>query len=225
MYVPDFKPVRCSTDHLSARNRIPAWRDFFGLWLQRAELAPLLDGLDEAALRRRVTPDSAVLQYLVGYARFLDGQQELADGGLARAAAAHVRDLLVLLLGASGGAAVDAEGRGPRAARLRAIKRYVADNLGHRGLTVGAVAARHRVAPRYVQRLFAREGTTFSEYVLNERLARAFRVLIDPANVERTVSDVALDAGFGDVSYFNRRFRRRYGVRPSDVRPAEPLEA
>ena len=26
-----------------------------------------------------------------------------------------------------------------------------------------------------------------------------------------------LEAGFGDVSYFNRRFRRRYGLRPSDV--------
>jgi AraC-like DNA-binding protein len=29
---------------------------------------------------------------------------------------------------------------------------------------------------------------------------------------------IAYDCGFGDVSYFNRVFRRRYGAAPSDVR-------
>ncbi|HEY7458682.1 MAG TPA: helix-turn-helix transcriptional regulator [Xanthobacteraceae bacterium] len=74
------------------------------------------------------------------------------------------------------------------------------------------------MTPRYVQLLFEREGTTFSEYVLNKRLARAHRMLADPRYVTWTVTDVALEAGFGDVSYFNRRFRRRYGARPTDVR-------
>lgn len=91
-------------------------------------------------------------------------------------------------------------------------------NLDNGRLSVGAVAARHRVTPRYVQLLFEREGTTFSEYVLNKRLARAHRMLADPRYVTWTVTDVALEAGFGDVSYFNRRFRRRYGARPTDVR-------
>jgi len=40
-------------------------------------------------------------------------------------------------------------------------------------LSVGAVARRHRVTARYVQKLFEREGTTFSEYVLGQRLACA----------------------------------------------------
>jgi len=31
---------------------------------------------------------------------------------------------------------------------------------------------------------------------------------------------VAFDAGFGDLSYFNRVFRRRFGATPSDVRAA-----
>jgi AraC-like DNA-binding protein len=31
---------------------------------------------------------------------------------------------------------------------------------------------------------------------------------------------VAYEAGFGDLSYFNRTFRRRYGATPSDVREA-----
>jgi AraC-like DNA-binding protein len=36
------------------------------------------------------------------------------------------------------------------------------------------------------------------------------------------VSSVAFEVGFGDLSYFNRTFRRRFGATPSDVRAARP---
>ena len=39
-----------------------------------------------------------------------------------------------------------------------------------------------------------------------------------------TVSSIAYDLGFGDVSYFNRVFRRLYGATPSDVREAARRE-
>lgn len=188
------------------------------LHVHRAELAPLVTNLDPAAVLRLVPPDSEALQYLLGYIRFLQDRGTTMNEDLARAAAVHVRDLFALVLGATRDGTVLAEGRGLRAARLQAIKRHIADNLGAGRLTVGEVAARHRVAPRYVQRLFESEGTTFSEYVLNERLALAFRKLADPAHASWTVSAIALDAGFGDVSYFNRCFRRRFGMRPSDAR-------
>ena len=32
------------------------------------------------------------------------------------------------------------------------------------------------------------------------------------------ISEIAYDSGFGDLSYFNRRFRRLYGLTPRDVR-------
>jgi AraC-like DNA-binding protein len=34
------------------------------------------------------------------------------------------------------------------------------------------------------------------------------------------IATIALDAGFGDLSYFNRTFRRRFGVAPSELRAA-----
>jgi len=51
------------------------------------------------------------------------------------------------------------------------------------------------------------------------RLALAYRKLRSHRFSARTISSVAHDAGFGDLSYFNRTFRRRYGIAPSDARP------
>jgi AraC-like DNA-binding protein/DNA-binding CsgD family transcriptional regulator len=195
----------------------PSAMRFRHLWFPRAELAPLVADLDAAVLRR-VTPDSDALQYLLGYVRLLEEQHALADSRVATMAAVHVRDLFALLLGATRDAAVLAEGRGLRGARLHAIKRYVNDNVSNCGLSASAVAASHRLTPRYVQRLFEEEGTTFTEYVLNQRLARAREMLADSTFADRTVSAIALESGFADVSYFNRIFRRRHGMRPLDVR-------
>jgi len=54
--------------------------------------------------------------------------------------------------------------------------------------------------------------------VLGLRLARAHRMLTDPRFAAWTIKAVAYELGFGDRSYFNRAFRRRYGVSPSDLR-------
>jgi AraC-like DNA-binding protein len=37
---------------------------------------------------------------------------------------------------------------------------------------------------------------------------------------ERSIGALAFEAGFGDLSYFHRIFRRRFGTSPSDVRAA-----
>jgi AraC-like DNA-binding protein len=43
-------------------------------------------------------------------------------------------------------------------------------------------------------------------------------MLCEPRSGEKQVSAVAYDVGFGDLSYFNRCFRRLYGATPMDVR-------
>jgi AraC-like DNA-binding protein len=57
--------------------------------------------------------------------------------------------------------------------------------------------------------------------VLSQRLARAYRRLSDPRRANEKISTIAYDAGFADLSYFNRAFRRCYGVSPSDIRAAK----
>jgi AraC-like DNA-binding protein len=39
------------------------------------------------------------------------------------------------------------------------------------------------------------------------------------------ISAIAQDAGFGDLSYFNRSFRKRFGITPSEWRDARPVLA
>jgi AraC-like DNA-binding protein len=115
-------------------------------------------------------------------------------------------------------AAEIAMSRGVRIVLLRAIKADIATLLEQPNLSVTTIAARHRIKSRWVQGSFESEGTTFSEYVLAQRLGRAHRLLTDPNHAHKKISCIALDTGFGDLSYFNRAFRRRHGMTPSDLR-------
>jgi AraC-like DNA-binding protein len=110
-----------------------------------------------------------------------------------------------------------------RAARLHAAKNYIREHLDRPDLSVDQVATAIGVRRRYVQSLFESEGTSFSRYVLDERLARAYRLLTHPALRHHSIAQLAFDCGFGDLSYFNRTFRRRYGATPSDIRAATEM--
>ncbi|MGH7067950.1 MAG: helix-turn-helix domain-containing protein, partial [Acetobacteraceae bacterium] len=63
-------------------------------------------------------------------------------------------------------------------------------------------------------------GLVFSRFILDQRVSRAHRMLTDPRRAQRNISSLAFETGFGDLSYFNRVFRRRYGATPSEVRRA-----
>jgi AraC-like DNA-binding protein len=65
-------------------------------------------------------------------------------------------------------------------------------------------------------RVFKRvTGMTPHQYVIAVRLSRAASAL---ARSRRPVLEIALDAGFNDLSMFNRRFRETYGVAPLGYR-------
>lgn len=132
--------------------------------------------------------------------------------------AQHLIDLVALALGAGRDETELAKGRGLAAARFEAIKADILARLGEGDLTLAGVAQRHRASPRYVQILFERDSTTFSQFVLEQRLIRAARLLRNPLHSARKISDIAHMSGFNDVSYFHRCFRRRFGATPADVR-------
>ena len=192
---------------------------FVSFRVPRATLQPMLGDLD-AFLIRTIPCDTVALRLLSAYAGLVNEFDATARPEMRNLIATHFHDLISLALGATRDAAQTARGRGVRAARLRAIKSDVLANLGDAALSIEAVARRHGITPRYLGMLFAGEETSFSQFVLAGRLERAHRMLRDPRFLDRQVSAIALACGFGDLSYFNRAFRRRYGATPSDVRAA-----
>lgn len=104
------------------------------------------------------------------------------------------------------------------AARLNAIKSDIEAYLEDQALNASQIALRHGISIRYLQKLFEGEGETFSEFVLQRRLDRAMRRLQSPDEQGRSISEIAFDVGFGDLSYFNRTFRRRFDTSPRLVR-------
>lgn len=196
---------------------LPCGVHFLSLQMRRTALAPFVANLNDAILRP-IPPKIETLQYLIGYVRFLQEAPTLSDPDIARTTATHICDLVALALGSVEERAHLAKQRGLRAARMTAIKKFIATNSSDYGLTLEAVAARHRLTPRYVQRLFESDGLTFTKFLLNQRLSRARGMLADPCYAKWSVSAIAFRVGFSDVSYFNRCFRRFYGATPSDIR-------
>jgi AraC-like DNA-binding protein len=187
------------------------------LRLPKAGLAPLVDRLDDG-WARRIPREVPALRLLCSYLTLAWDDQAQAGPDVQRSVVTHVYDLLALMMGATRDTTAIAQARGLAAARLHTIKQDIDSHLAAPDLSVAALAVRHRCTERSVQRLFEQEGTTFTEYVLEHRLARAHRLLGDPGRHGDKISAVAFDCGFGDLSYFNRVFRRRYGAAPSEVR-------
>ena len=134
--------------------------------------------------------------------------------------ATHILDLVAVALGATRDAGELANRRGVRAARLYAIKEDAVRNLANPAITAEWLAQQHGLSASYIRKLFEAHGTTLSEFLLEARLAYAYRQLGDPRFGGRQVSAIAFEAGFSDLSYFNRTFRRRYGCTPSDTKAA-----
>jgi AraC-like DNA-binding protein len=132
--------------------------------------------------------------------------------------AQHLVDLVALLF-TSRAEGLEGPGEPGRAsAQLDLIRADVLRDLGNPALVLANLVRRHGLSERQAQRLFERSGNTFTEFVLEQRLLLARKLVTDPAHRHRKISDIAHMSGFSDLSYFNRAFRKRFGVSPTEIR-------
>jgi len=92
------------------------------------------------------------------------------------------------------------------------------DAHAHETIDLEDAATEAGLSPFHFLRVFANVlGVTPHQYLVRCRLRRAASLL---AGGERSITDVALDVGFGDLSNFVRTFRRAAGVSPGRFRRA-----
>lgn len=174
--------------------------------------------MDRAA--RRVPRSNDALRLLQSYVAALD-RLPGTEGGVATTASRHIADLVHLVASLTPGeTASDVAQHHPR---LAAALSYIETHFKEFDLSEARVARQQGISTRYLQMLFEKSGLSFTSFVSELRLSYAFRLLTDPGFGDRSILDIAHDAGFADISHFNRCFKRRYGATPSAIRSAKDV--
>jgi AraC-like DNA-binding protein len=163
---------------------------------------------------RPLQANPRILGYLIRCTDTMLASGDLHDPALAGNIGNHLFDLVATLLGPSRDAADVAARRGLRTARLKAILAEIDRHFSDPNLNGNTIASRHGISRRMVERLMEEHGEKVSQAILRRRLAEALAMLRDPAARHLRISDVANACGFGDLSHFNRSFKRQFGEAP-----------
>ncbi|AEI40710.1 helix-turn-helix domain-containing protein [Paenibacillus mucilaginosus] len=98
---------------------------------------------------------------------------------------------------------------------IRAAKAFIEANYMYE-LHLTMLAERFNYNPSYFSELFkAKVGKTFIQYVTEVRMAQALKLLEES---ELSLWDIAELTGFSNPSYFSSKFKKMYGVTPSEYR-------
>jgi AraC-like DNA-binding protein len=168
----------------------------------------------DAYSARPVHANPRILSYLISYTDAVLASGDLRDPVLATNIGNHMFDLAATLLGPSRDAAEIAAKRGLRTARLKAILAEIDRHFSDPNFSAQTIAARHGLSRRNVERLMEEHGETVSRAVLRRRLAEAAAMLSDPAMRHMRIGEIAFACGFGELSHFNRSFKREFGESP-----------
>lgn len=195
----------CSHEH-GVGDRCISFHFEPGYWESIVSEVP---GARSAALQRPHVPP---VPALIPFVARLAAAGECGDAG-------ELEELGLAFAGAT--AAVLADGRPGGQPSQRDRKRIAQsvrriESQAGQPLALSVLALDAAMSPYHFLRTFRRVvGMTPYQFVLRTRLHRAaIRLRLSDA----PVSDIALDAGFNDLSTFNRRFRRLMGTSPGAYR-------
>ena len=127
-------------------------------------------------------------------------------------ARAILSELLLILYRAGLAASTDATASGYR---LSEIIDYIESSYSE-DLSLTHLAKRAGYSPSHFSRLFSGEvGMPLSEYINRARVRKACMLL---RRDDRSVSDIAFDVGYNNISFFNRYFRKLMNMSPREYR-------
>ncbi len=107
--------------------------------------------------------------------------------------------------------------QGTEDGRMQQVFRYIDENFSG-NISLSVLAEQMYLSPSTLSRLFKKNtGVYFAEYILQMRLDYARQALLD---ADDSITRIAVDSGFSNLSTFNRVFKERFGVSPSEYRRA-----
>ncbi len=102
---------------------------------------------------------------------------------------------------------------------LDRVRRYVEDNLDNAEANVDDMALAAAASRSTLnRRLRAQLGITAAQLLIEARMQRARQLLTCEDAGKYSISEIADMCGYGDVHYFQRVFKKRFGMNPSDFR-------
>jgi AraC-like DNA-binding protein len=210
------RPVVPMTGPLSARTpRSPG-----AIRALAAPPRPAEPGIDAAAqIAPLWTATCKLLRSLKSYRNALENGQVALTGTVTAAMTGHIVDLAALLAEAKVNLR-EFRGTSVKSVRTAAALDYIGRSFSRQGLNLLDVARAQGISARYLQLLLDEAGTSFTAALNKARLDEAHVLLSVEACRERRIADIALEIGYSDISYFNRQFRLRFGMSPSEVRAA-----
>src|SRR5689334_24986292 len=129
-------------------------------------------------------------------------QPDAIPATASKSVANMIAELVALSLGGNANARELSAVRGSaRTALLNSILKFIDANLQNPALSVEAASCRFGISPRYLHRVFESAELSFGEHVRNRRLQFCATELCRLP--DRSIAEIALSCGFGDVSHFN----------------------
>jgi AraC-like DNA-binding protein len=101
---------------------------------------------------------------------------------------------------------------------------FCRQNLHFPGLSPQFVAEHFGLSVRTLHLRFKEIEQTFGRWLLETRLDACSKALKDPLQRTRNISEIAYSCGFNDLSHFNKNFRARFNMTPSQWRH-EPVKS
>jgi AraC family transcriptional regulator, positive regulator of tynA and feaB len=169
-------------------------------WLRKMPLRKIASGSLYADLARR-----HLLQLASGHPSLQESEASLLTENLCNLLAlASARDIPVDALRPE--------------LQIEALLAFCRQNLSDPDLSPRMVAERFGISVRTLHLRFERLGETFGRWLLDNRLEACGKALRDPHQRAAGISEIAYRWGFNDLSHFNKAFRARFGMTPSEWR-------
>ena len=104
---------------------------------------------------------------------------------------------------------------------LARLEKLMADGVFlDQGLTIGELAKRMNMPEHRLRRLINQElgYRNFAAFINDHRIEEAKRRLSEPDTAREQITSLAFDLGYASLAPFNRAFRERIGMSPSQYR-------